>query len=373
MKKIITFALLHVCLAFSFSSNGQTNRANTDSLVKTLGETFMNNKQAVGLSIGVYNNGAVSFYNFGTIEKGKAILPTQNTVYEIGSVTKAFVSLVLAKAVIEKRVNLNDDIRKYLDGSYPNLAYNNKPITLEHLANTTSGIPNWLPATPAQITNAAPDSTAFLRNRIYSTYTQKDFYSALRKVQLDTVPGFKTRHSNAAAQLLTYILEKVYATSITSLVKKYVLAPNKMNHTSFLASTSNPASMAIGYNENGNRMPYFTSAYMQGVGGLNSTTADLINFIKLQLGKNDKAVNLTQQTSFNAGYYSIGLNWLKYKHDNGQHQLWTDGGTYGFVSYLVIYPELNSGVVVLSNESDDATPGKLGNIAYQVFELIRKK
>jgi len=373
MKIIFNLALLTIFTVSSCTTSGQTKQVNTDTLVKRLGETFMKDKQAVGLSIGVYNNGAVSFYNFGTTEKGKAMHPTQNTVYEIGSVTKAFVSLILANAVIENKVKLTDDVRKYLDDSYPNLEYKKKPITLEQLANTTSGIPNWLPATPKEIANAPADSSAFLRDRIYGRYTGKDFYDALHKVELDTIPGFKTRHSNAAAQLLTYILEKVYATSIDNLVRKYIIKPNKMNNTSFLASKSNNKSLAIGYDGKGNKMPYFTTAYMKGVGGLNSSTSDLINFIKLQLDRKNKAIALTQKQSFNAGYYSIGLSWLKYKHDNGNHQVWTDGGTYGFVSYIVFYPEINSGIVVLSNESDDSAPGKLGNIAYQIFDFMRKK
>jgi CubicO group peptidase (beta-lactamase class C family) len=373
MKIICNLALLTIFIVSPWTCFAQTKQVNTDTLVKRLGDTFMKDKQAVGLSIGVYNNGAVSFYNFGTTEKGKAIKPTQNTVYEIGSLTKAFISLILANAVLENKVKLDDDVRKYLDGDYPNLEYQNKPITLEQLANTTSGIPNWLPATPKEISNAPADSSAFLRNKIYGSYTDKDFYNALHKVELDTIPGFKTRHSNAAAQLLTYILEKVYATSIDNLVKKYILKPNKMDNTSFLASKSNNKSLAFGYDENGNQMPYFTTAFMKGVGGLNSTTANLVKFIKLQLEKSNQSVVLTQKESFNAGYYSIGLSWLKYKHDNGTHQVWTDGGTYGFVSYIVFYPEINSGIVVLSNESDDSAPGKLGNIAYQIFEQLQKK
>lgn len=373
MKVIFNFVLFSIFTVAFYTASGQVKEVSIDTLVKRIGETFMKDKKAVGLSIGVYNNGAVSFYNFGTTEKGKAILPTKNTVYEIGSVTKAFVSLILANAVIEKKVKLTDDVRKYLDGSYPNLEYKKTPITLEQLANTTSGIPNWLPATPKEITDASIDSSAFLREKIYGTYTDKDFYEALYKVELDTIPGFKTRHSNAAAQLLTYVLEKVYATSIDKLVKKYVLDPNKMKNTSFLASKSNTRSLAIGYDDKGNKMPYFTTTYMKGVGGLNSTTGDLLNFIKLQLDKKDKAVALTQKESFNVGYYSIGLSWLKYKHDNGKHQLWTDGGTYGFVSYIVFYPEINSGIVILSNESDDSASGKLGDIAYQVFDLMQKE
>lgn len=373
MKTLLDWTLLTVLIFSSFRTIGQTKIVNTDTLVNRLGETFIKDKQAVGLSIGVYNNGKVSYYNFGTIEKGKTIQPTQNTVYEIGSVTKTFVSLILANAVLENKVKLDDDIRKYLKGNYPNLEYQNKPITLKHLANTTSGIPNWLPETPKEIKDASTDSTAFLREKIYDKYSEKDFYNALHKVVLDTVPGFKTRHSNAAAQLLTYILEKIYTTSIDNLITKYVLKPYKMNNTLFLASKKEKKSLAVGYDGKGNKMPYFTTQYMKGVGGLNSTTDDLIKFIKIQLDKKDKAVNLTQEPSFNAGYYSIGLNWLKYKHDNGNHQFWTDGGTYGFVSYVVFYPEINSGVVVLSNVSDDTIPGKLGNIAYQIFDLIQKK
>ncbi|MGN6418607.1 MAG: serine hydrolase domain-containing protein [Pseudobacter sp.] len=373
MKFLFPSALLFILLISSDSASAQTSQVKMDSLATNLGETFMKDKQAVGLSIGVYNNGNISFYNFGSTEKGKSLKPTQNTVYEIGSVTKAFVSLILANAVLEKKIHLSDDIKKYLDGSYPNLEYNKRPVTVEHLANSTSGIPNWLPATPQEILNAPEDSTAFLRDRIYGAYTNKDFFDALHKVELDTIPGFKSRHSNAAAQLLACILEKVYGTSIDKLVKKYVSGPNKMNNTSFLASTSNNKSLAVGYNEKGIQMPYFTASSMKGVGGLNSTTADLVNFIRLQLNKNNKAVALTHKQSFNAGYYSIGLTWLRYKHANGNHQVWTDGGTYGFVSYIVFYPEINSGVVVLSNESDDTAPGKLGNIAYQLFDLMQKK
>lgn len=151
MKLIINLALQMLLIFLSYSAHGQTKQVNTDTLVNRLGETFMKDKRAVGLSIGVYNNGATSYYNFGTTEKGKTIQPTQNTVYEIGSVTKAFVSLILANAIIEKKVQLNDDVRKYLDGNYPNLEYKRKPITLEQLANTTSGIPNWLPETPEEM------------------------------------------------------------------------------------------------------------------------------------------------------------------------------------------------------------------------------
>lgn len=144
--KIIISLTISACFVLATSVlYAQTTLISPDTLVRILGETFMKDKQAVGLSIGFYNNGTNYFYNFGTTEKGKALRPTENSIYEIGSITKTFVSLVLANAVLEKRIRLDDDIRKFLNGSYPNLEYRGKPIKVLHLANTTSGIPNWLP------------------------------------------------------------------------------------------------------------------------------------------------------------------------------------------------------------------------------------
>ncbi len=365
---IVYFPICVILFAHQMFSQNSTQ----SQLADNLGNDFIKNKQNACLSFGVYDNGNVAYYNYGSIQAGN-IQPDFNTLYEIGSITKSFVSLILANAVIEKRIDLEDDIRKYLDGNYKNLEFDGKPIKIKHLANTTSGIPNWLPETRSEIINALPDSTAFVRNRIYGKYTKDDFFNALHEVTLDTIPGFKTRHSNAAAQLLSYILESVYDKPIEKLVSEYILIPNKMNNTSFLAFKNKNDKLVAGYDGKGNKMPYFTTDILKGAGGLSSTTGDLIKFIKLQLDNKNKTVVLSQAESFNAGQYSIGLNWLKYKHDNGNHQIWSDGGTYGFVGYLVIYPEINSGIVLLTNISDDEIPGKIGTIAYRIFEQLQKK
>lgn len=364
---LLFFSTLGLFTHLAFSQN-----LNQDQLTDNLGEDFIKSRKNAALSIGVYNNGRTSYYNYGSVEAGTKNKPDSKTIYEIGSITKSFVSLILANNVIEKKINLEDDIRKYLDGNYQNLEFNGKPIKIEHLANTTSGIPNWLPDTPSEIHNAPADSTAFLRNRIYGKYNRDDFFEALHKVTLDTVPGFKTRHSNAAAQLLAFILEKANNSTIEKLIADYITTPNKMASTSFLASKQNPKKLISGCDGKGNKMPHFSTDILKGAGGMNSTTSDMLNFIKLQLDPTNKPTVLSKAESFNAGQYSIGLNWLRYKHDNGNYQIWTDGGTYGFTSYLVIYPEINSGIVILSNVSDDDVPGKIGNIAYKIFDNLQK-
>lgn len=373
MTKTTYLIILIFCFISTSGLYGQIKKDNLDTLVNGIGKNFTKNPQAVGLSIGIYNNGQSYFYNYGSTERNEIKLPTQNTVYEIGSVTKTFVSLVLCNAVIERKVRMDDDIRKYLDGAYPNLEYEGKPITLQDLANTTSRLPNWLPAFTKQIIEASPDSNAYLIEKVYSSYSKKDFFEALHKVVLDTLPGTKSEHSNGAALLLTYILEKVYGAFIENLVNKYVLNPAKMSNTSFLASRSNSKLLAKGYNDAGKQMPYFATSLLKGVGGLNSTTSDLVNFIRFQLDPTKAAIKLSHQPSFDAGSRKIGTNWFIYKFDNGNHQLWSDGGTYGFASYIILYPEINSGIVVLSNESDASSSDRISDVADGIFQFINKK
>lgn len=116
-----------------------------DSLVNKSAIPFMSESSRVGLSIGIIKDGKEYFYNYGSTQKEKQILPTASTIYELASNSKTFSSTLLARAVLNKKVSLTDDIRKYLNQDYPNLQYDGTPITLLNLANLTSALPNWMP------------------------------------------------------------------------------------------------------------------------------------------------------------------------------------------------------------------------------------
>jgi CubicO group peptidase (beta-lactamase class C family) len=368
---ILAYILLNI--QFVYAQQSRTT-INLDSLVSQLGEKAMKMPQATGLSIGVYYEGKDHFYNFGSVEKGKVVSPGKNTLYEIGSVAKTFTSFLLAKAIIEKKISLDDDIRKYLSDSFPRLEYNGHFIKVMHLANATSGLPDWLPPTPDIIKNAPPDSVGFLRARIYGGYTRKDFYDALKEVKPDTIPGSVRRHSNAGADLLTYILEAVYKKPYRELVEQYIFKPLKMKSSVF-AVDSKTSNLAKGYNGNGLAMPYSSSA-------VSSTTADLLKYIKLHLkGENKYAkLALTKTADIDlsnnkvvqrsTGVNHTALNWFSFKNDNGTSQTWYDGGTHGFMSYVVFYPEVKVAIVLLANVADEKTYRMLPGIAYEIFKTI---
>jgi CubicO group peptidase (beta-lactamase class C family) len=391
MKKIIGLGMLLASLLSSQILLAQDKQANLDALVKKLGEKFIDDKQAVGLSIGVYTEGAGHFYNFGTTIKDKAIAPTQNTVYEVGSITKTFVSFILAKAVLESNVRLDDDIRQYLNESYPNLEYKGNPIKLVHLANTTSRLPDWLPELPVAMKNLPADSAMLLKINYYRNFTSNDFFKALHNVKLDTIPGTKRYHSNAGAQLLAYILEGIYKTTMEELIKKYITEPYNMNSTSFV-DAKRMNTTAIGYTGTDKEAVYeFVMPYFKNAGGLGSTAHDLVNYIKTFLNESNAAALLclkkTVDIDASSGkvakmrpdniaapeVYSVALNWFKYQPSHSSSQVWADGGTNGFNSYLVIYPHLNSGVIILANKSDEKIFRSLPGIAYEISKAIDAK
>ncbi|HEX8349688.1 MAG TPA: serine hydrolase [Hymenobacter sp.] len=372
MKRyFILVALLFWATQLAYSQTSKVTQAAPnapmDSVVQRLGKEFIKQPARVGLSIGIIKNGQTYFYNFGTTEKGKNQAPTQNTVFEIGSVSKTFTSLLLAHAVIEKKVNLTDDIRKYMGGDYANLAYKGKPIQLVHLANTTSSLPDNLPDLSGMLQKVNPDSVGFVAVRSLRNYTKQDFYKDLHTVRLDTVPGLVPRHSNVATQLLAYILEQVYQTSYDQLIEKYIERPLAMKRE----TAAEASFMASGYNENGSIMPVNSIKAFHAAGGLRYSSADMLKYIKYQLAGTDKALILSHQATWgNINEQAIGFNWNMIKTVDSKRRLFHSGGTFGFASYCDLYPELGFGIILLSNESDRSTQTNLEKLSETIVEGI---
>lgn len=341
-----------------------TAKARLATAVQRLGTAFVQQPARVGLSIGIIENGQTYFYNFGSIEQGKRQLPTSQTVYEIGSISKTFTSLLLAHAVLEKRVNLRDDIRKYLPGAYPNLAFGGQPIRLVHLANTTSRLPDNLPQTTAPRPADADSAVAAIVKSLRG-YTKQNFYDDLRQARLDTLPGLLPRHSNVATQLLAYILESVYQASYADLVTRYIDKPLQLTG---LAST---APLPTGYNEKGHPMPRLDLPTVVAAGGLHYSTADMVKYLRYQLAEKDPAVVLAHQPTWGTSEtQAIGFNWNLEKTVDSQRSLQQSGGTFGCASYCEFYPAQQFGVVLFSNESDASTQGSLEAVAGQLREAL---
>jgi len=347
------------------------------SAVEKAAKAFLENQQTVGLSIGIFQDGRTYTYDFGTTERGKQHPPTAHTRYAIASITKTFTGALLAQAVVEKKVSLDDDIRKYLEGDYPNLEYQGQPVRLCQLINHTSGLPRSLPENADALIGEESDAAkrsvkeaAFLEG-----YTREAFFRDLHGVTLTRVPGEKFSYSNAAAQLLGLILERVYGKSYEEIVRIKITGPLKMNDTKVTLSAAEIARLPKGYSASGAFLPALAlSPRFPAAGSLKSTTADMLKYIAWHLAERDEAVKLSHQPAGNTvwsqdGSFTVGLNWQILK-SAGRRNIFQDGNVPGFHSMCVLYPELNLGIIVLTNEEVGSRPADLSALVNPIVKAI---
>jgi D-alanyl-D-alanine-carboxypeptidase/D-alanyl-D-alanine-endopeptidase len=345
-RLVALVALLMVPCAAHAQPNGNVNvhtprsdnrlRDGLDSAVHQATVDLLSRSRAVGLAIGVFSaNGTVRSYGYGSTNLSRAALPTPRTRYAIASITKTFTATLLAQAVVEGRLRLDDDVRRYLPGEYPNLEFAGQPIRLSHLITHLSGLPRNFP-------DSAVPASAANRDR---------FYRQLHRVVLDTIPGARLSYSNSGAQLLGFILERVYEQPLETLVAARITGPLEMRDTKITLTPSERAQMARGYDSASVLVDASRFVSLQAAGALTSTVADMVRYLRWHAADRDSAVRITHQPNLTMGSYAEGLNWQMIS-GNGRHTIWQDGGLPGYTSLAAFSPELNVGVVILSTGRD---------------------
>ena len=322
-----------------------------DNTVDSIIKPYITLAATCGVSIGVLKNNITHFYGYGEIIKGNKQIPDEHTLYEIGSITKTFTAILLADAVNNGKIKLDDPVNKYLPDSIPPLQYEGTPVTIEMLSNHSSGIPRM----PNNFDDAATDPL-----NPYKNYNEQKLFSFYKTFKLNRKPGTQYEYSNLAAATLGIILEHVYQKSFEELVTEKICAPLHMNNTRQFIPANDSALVATGYNENGEyNGPWDFEAFAP-AGSLRSDAADMLIYAKANLGDAPQALNkdiqLTHQVTFTDGANKTALGW-HYIKTGDDEILFHNGGTGGYRSYLGINLNKKIAVVILSNTAisvDDA-------------------
>ena len=373
-KRRVIAPLLCLCLSAALPVVSQSHAPEAEVKVdvgaivdRAAKDFFKAAPQAVGVSIGVLKDGKMYTYNYGTRDKKGSEHLAENSVYEIASITKTFTGTLLAQAAIEKKASLDDDVRKYLEGDYPNLEFQGHPIRLEQLVNHLSGLPFNLPDIPETRPPFPTPIPHSVEERL-DRYTRKDFLADLHQVKLAQAPGEKMSYSNSAAVLASIILERIYGKPYDDIVKEKITGPLQMADTSISLSPSQKARLVKGYDEKGNTQPYVRDM-MLGAASLKSTTADLLKYAQWHMAETDEAVKLTHKATFTYNNYSVGLNWQMIKAGE-YRRIWQEGSLPGFSSMCVFFPESKIAIVFLANELDPASSHALTLMSDQIAKQL---
>jgi D-alanyl-D-alanine-carboxypeptidase/D-alanyl-D-alanine-endopeptidase len=298
-------------------------------------------KRYQSILIGVVTPFETQIIPLGTLtDKGEA--PTATTIFEIGSITKGFVGLILANEKVKGGLDLDQPYNLKSALNLPN--YNGKEITWRHLSQHTAGFPrvpdNLKPSDPLQP---------------YLDYDLQKLNSFLSGFKLQEPPGTKSDYSNLGAGLAGYGLEQIYKKSLEKLFQASFLDKLSMNDTRVMLSAEQLGRLTPVFLNGDQVQPWQwkETSVLQGAGALRSTMQDMMTLLKTMMGlaTQDSLPMTTFATkpTFNKGTNSeLGLFW---NHLKAENITWHNGGTYGSSSFFGYDPDRLVGIVVLSNSN----------------------
>ena len=298
--------------------------------------------------VGVIDSSGPRYFAYGRTAVDGGTPVTEHTLYEIGSITKAFTGVVLAEMAVRGEVALDDPVQRYLPDSVRVPGTDSQPITLRLLAAQRSGL-------PPMPTNFEPGDPA----NPYADYDGARLYAFLNGYTLTRAPGAAYEYSNLGVGLLGFALARRAGTSYEGLVRGRILAPLGMASTMITLTDAARGRLAQG-SADGRAAGQWDLDALAGAGALRSTAADMTTFLAAAMGLRrtplDSAFRLAAEPQFDArpsGVMRIGLGWHVRQGAGGMRIVWHNGGTGGYHSWAGYDPARRVGVVVLTNSPEN--------------------
>jgi D-alanyl-D-alanine-carboxypeptidase/D-alanyl-D-alanine-endopeptidase len=320
----------------------------TEAAIKALLQICVDGQhRAPGIVVGVVDDHGTKIVGYGKRERDKPAPVNGDTLFEIGSVTKVFTTLLMQDMADHKEVKLDDPIGKYLPQSVKTPTRDGKQITLLDLATHTSGLPD----APDNFHPSDGDDP-------WASYTVAQMYDFLSQYALTRAIGTTYEYSNVGMGLLGHILALKAGTSYESLLVGRVCDPLQMKSTRLTLNDEMKMRLAHGHAECGVPVVNWTSNALQGDGALFSSVNDMVKFLAANMGKLPSplctAMKKTQQPLRDAvPFLKLGLGWHVCSALGVNGLVWHNGATGGYRSFIGFDPDTRRGAVVLANGASD--------------------
>ncbi|MGE4802562.1 class C beta-lactamase [Yersinia hibernica] len=319
-----------------------------------------------GMAVAVFYDGKPMFFNYGVADIKNHRPVTENTLFELGSVSKTFTGVVGGYAEQTGILNLSDPATKYsseLTGDQW------KDISMLNLATYTAG------GLPLQIPDAVTD--------------MKLLWQYYQQWQPQWAPGVMRNYSNASIGLFGALAVKKSHLSFEDYMTQHVFQPLKLTHTFITVPDSMLADYAWGY-KNDQPVRVTRGVLDAEAYGVKSTAQDMMKFMQANIDPNSlpadndklkKAIISAQSRYYQVGNMFQGLGWEMYNWpinsqeviDSSSNEIalqphkikaltppysaasssWVHktGSTNGFGAYIAFIPEKKIGIVMLANKN----------------------
>ena len=338
MKRILILTVLMLLML-----SCATNNKKMDALLKQYDK-----KDAPGLAIGIIQNGKLVYSKgFGVTDLKNKKPITADTKFHVASVSKQFTAAAIIMLFQQKKLNLDDDIKKY----FPELPEYKYKITIRNLLNHTSGIKSFRNVRELKGVNE--------KNEL-KYYGAKEHFEMLKKLKgLNFKPGEKYLYSNSGYFLLGKIVEKVSGVSLREFTTKHIFKPLGMKNTFFTDNYKEKiANLATSYYfDKKEKVLKKSHKISDSVGhfGLVSTINDLYlweeNFHNNNIGKKGFMKLFLQKGVETGDWFTYGFG-LQQGEIQGKDVVFHDGNYLGYLSLMSIFPKEKFSIIVLANRDN---------------------
>ncbi|SCE35546.1 CubicO group peptidase, beta-lactamase class C family [Streptomyces sp. Termitarium-T10T-6] len=227
---------------------------------------------APDLVLAVSRNGVRTVHTGGSAEPGP--VPRELMAYELGSASKPYAGLLLARLVAQGRVRYEDRAADLLAPGFP-VHPAVRRITLRHLLTHTSGLPG-LPA------DFYPQAVPRWSTDPYGGYPADRVVRSFLRARPRHRPGTRWRYSNFAVSVLGHTLAAATGTPWEVLLHQQVLAPLGLDATRVRPGPD--GTDAVGHRRDGTPVPALDTGGFTAAGAVRATPLDLLTFLEAHTG-----------------------------------------------------------------------------------------
>lgn len=303
-------------------------------------QTYLEENNIPGGLLAVASRGEIiHLREYGMANVELAVPVSDKSVFEIGSISKQFVSAAAMLLVEEGKLDLDVPIHRHL----PDLPGEWLGVTMRQLLNHTSGIPD------------------YEEIRTYDVYrfrlTPEEVIRIAHSRPMDFAPGTGWYYSNTGYFLASMIVERVAGRPLGQVLESRIFGPLGMTQTGMADPESIIPHRAAGYwvNKAGeliNRNPTETSSTL-GAGGMLSTAHDLAKWDAALYGDQFLS-DSSRETMWTPAVlpdgenteYALGWRVTPYKGLRSQNH---GGQVAGFVANFSRFPDQDAAVIVFMN------------------------
>jgi len=366
------------------SSAADDQQVTIKSVVDRAVQPVMLSYSIAGMAVGLTIAGRPYVFNYGVASRATRKPVTNDTLFELGSISKTFAAALASYAQASGNLSLADKTSKYL----PSLEGSKfGEVTLLNLGtHTAGGFPLQLPE---------------------SIRTEDQLMQYLKAWQPRYTPGTYRTYANPSIGMLGLITAKSLGADFTDLMEQRVFSPLGMNHTYINVPKTKMGDYALGYSEEGSPTRVGGGTLSAETYGVKSTAADMLRFIEANMNLSSAEEELvhgimdTHTAYFTAGVMTQDLIWEQYPYPvdlkillegnspamifkgvpvtkltppgEPREDVWLNktGSTGGFGAYVAFIPAKRLGLVILANKSypiDERI-----TIAYQILTQLSKE